>query len=80
MIYLFGVGDSVSVIYKEKFLSPEEKERASLVVEELPEEPEEKENHTICLFLNPETKELSYVYKEIIEPPERKRPRVVETE
>ena len=69
MIYLFGTGEQVSVVYQGHTLTDENKARATLVVEELPEK-EEREGYYARLYIDPKTKELSYVYKEIVEEPE----------
>ena len=41
MIYLFGIEDQVSVIMNERFLTEEQRAKATLVLETLPE-PEER--------------------------------------
>ena len=44
MIYLFGIEDQVSVIMHERFLTEEQRAKATLVLETLPE-PEEREGY-----------------------------------
>ena len=66
MIYLFGIGDQVSVIMHESFLTKEQQEKATLVLETLPE-PEERDGYYAVRYIDPVTKEFSYIYREIIE-------------
>lgn len=66
MIYLFGIGDKVSVIMHEKYLTKEQREKATLVLEKLPE-PEERDGFYAVRYINPITKEFSYIYREIVE-------------
>ena len=63
MIYLFGTGEQVSIVYQGNTLTEENKAKATLVVEELPDE-EEREGYYAVLYIDPESKELSYIYKE----------------
>lgn len=64
MIYLFGVGEQVSVIFDGRHLSPENKAKATLVVEALPE-PQQIAGKFAVRYINPETKKFSYIYKDI---------------
>jgi hypothetical protein len=66
MIYLFGTEDQVSVIMHERFLTEEEREKATLVLETLPE-PEERDGYYAVRYIDPVTKEFSYIYREIVE-------------
>lgn len=66
MIYLFGIGEQVSVIMHERFLTKEQREKATLVLETLPE-PEEREGYYAIRYIDPETKEFSYIYREVVE-------------
>ena len=66
MIYLFGIKDQVSVIMHERFLTEEQREKATLVLETLPE-PEERDGYYAVKYIDPETKEFSYIYREIVE-------------
>ena len=64
MIYLFGIKDQVSVITHERYLTEQERANATLVMEELPE-PEVREGYYAERFIDPDTKEFSYIYKEV---------------
>ena len=66
MIYLFGIEDQVSVIMHERFLTKKQREKATLVLEELPE-PEQREGYYAVRYIDPKTKEFSYIYREIVE-------------
>lgn len=66
MIYLFGIEDQVSVIMNERFLTKEEREKATLVLETLPE-PEQRDGYYAVRYIDPVTKEFSYIYREIVE-------------
>ncbi len=66
MIYLFGTEDQVSVIMNERFLTKEERAKATLVLETLPE-PEEREGYYAVRYIDKDTKEFSYIYREIVE-------------
>ena len=66
MIYLFGTEDQVSVIMHERFLTKEERAKATLVLETLPE-PEVKEGYYAVKYIDKDTKEFSYIYREIVE-------------
>lgn len=63
MVFLFGTGDQVSVIMHERFLTQEEQARATLVLEALPE-PEQRDGFYAVRYIDPETKQFSYVYRE----------------
>ena len=63
MIYLFGMGEEVSIIFDGKYLTEDEKSSATLVVEELPVK-DTPDGFYEVLFIDPETKELKYIYKE----------------
>lgn len=65
MIYLFGTEDQVSIIMHERFLTEEQRENATLVLETLPE-PEERDGYYAVKYIDPETKEFSYIYREIV--------------
>jgi predicted neuraminidase len=64
MIYLFGIGNMVSVVYDENTLSEKDKSKATLVLKELPQ-PEEKEGMYHLLNINPDTKEIFYTYYKV---------------
>ena len=66
MIYLFGIEDQVSVVMHERFLTEEQRAKATLVLEELPE-PEQRDGYYAVRYIDPETKEFSYIYREIEE-------------
>jgi len=66
MIYLFGTEDQVSVIMNERFLTKEQREKSTLVLETLPE-PEERDGYYAVRYIDPVTKEFSYIYREIVE-------------
>ena len=66
MIYLFGIEDQVSVIMHERFLTKEQREKATLVLETLPE-PEQRDGYYAVRYIDPVTKEFSYIYREIVE-------------
>lgn len=66
MIYLFGMEYQVSVIMHERFLTKEQREKATLVLETLPE-PEEQEGYYAVRYIDPVTKGFSYIYREIVE-------------
>ena len=66
MIYLFGTEDQVSVIMHERFLTKEQREKATLVLETLPE-PEQRDGFYAVRYIDPVTKEFSYIYREIVE-------------
>ena len=63
MVFLFGIGEQVSVITHERFLTHDQQAKATMVLNELPV-PESKEGFYHVLYINPVTKQLSYVYKE----------------
>ena len=63
MIYLFGIGEQVSVIMNERYLTEAERKNATLVVEELPVK-DTPDGFYEVLYIDPETKELKYIYKE----------------
>ena len=66
MIYVFGTEDQVSIIMHERFLTKEQREKATLVLETLPE-PEERDGYYAVKYIDPVTKEFSYIYREIEE-------------
>ena len=66
MIYLFGTEDQVSVIMNERFLTKEQQAKATLVLETLPE-PEERDGCYAVRYIDPVTKEFSYIYRAIVE-------------
>ncbi len=66
MIYLFGTEDQVSVIMNERFLTEEQRAKATLVLETLPE-PEERDGYYAVKYIDKDTKEFSYIYREIVE-------------
>ncbi len=66
MIYLFGTEDQVSVIMHERYLTKEQREKATLVLETLPE-PEVRDGYYAVRYIDPVTKEFSYIYREIVE-------------
>ena len=66
MIYLFGIEDQVSVIMHERFLTDEQREKATLVLKTLPE-PEDREGYYAVRYIDKVTKEFSYIYREIVE-------------
>ena len=64
MIYLFGIKDQVSVIMHERFLTKEQQAKATLVLETLPE-PEERDGYCAVRYIDKDTNEFSYIYREI---------------
>lgn len=62
MIYLFGLEEKVSIIYDGSSLTEEEKQKATLVLDVLPK-PEYREGFFPTYCIEPETKELYFVYK-----------------
>ena len=66
MIYLFGTEDQVSVIMHERFLTKEQRAKATLVLETLPE-PEERDGYYAVRYIDKDTNEFSYIYREIVE-------------
>ena len=66
MIYLFGTEDQVSIIMHERFLTKEQQAKATLVLETLPE-PEERDGYYAVRYIDKDTKEFSYIYREIEE-------------
>ena len=66
MIYLFGTEDQVSVIMHERFLTEEQRAKATLVLETLPE-PEKREGYYAVKYIDKDTNEFSYIYREIEE-------------
>ena len=66
MIYLFGIEDQVSVIMHERFLTKEQRAKATLILETLPE-PEQRDGFYAVKYIDPVTKEFSYIYREIVE-------------
>jgi hypothetical protein len=67
MIYLFGKGKSVSIIYDETTLSQEAKQ-SGISVEQLPPQ-EDKEGYNAILCLDQDNKPY-WEYQEIIEQPD----------
>lgn len=63
MIYLFGIGEQVSVIMHERYLTEQERANATLIVEALPEN-NVPVGYYAVLFIDPTTKELKYIYKQ----------------
>lgn len=66
MYYLFGTGEHVFVRVENDEDWPIEKEKATLVLEELPTPLEDKEGKDRILFIDPETLEASFIYQDII--------------
>lgn len=66
MYYFYGTGDFVQIVADDGTLSDFEKEKATLFLEELPVPPEHIEGKDRVLFIDPETKEIGYIYKDII--------------
>lgn len=66
MIYLFGIEDQVSVIMHERFLTKEQRAKATLVLETLPE-PEVRDGYYAVRYIDKDTKEFSYIYRKIEE-------------
>lgn len=64
MIYIYGKGDQLSVVYQPEYLSEEAKARVSLIVEELPKK-DVPENHYAVLNLDDDNK-LFWAYIKII--------------
>lgn len=63
MIYLYGTGENISVVFSENTLTSQEKSEATLIVEALPEK-NIPEGFYDVLFIDPTSKELKYIYKE----------------
>lgn len=61
MIYLFGIGNQVSSIIDGSSLTEEQKNKATLILEQLPE-PQLLEDHFSILYIDEITKEFSYKY------------------
>lgn len=64
MYYLFGEKDVVQIILGEE-LSEYEKEKAVLVLDKIPTGIEYKEGKDRVLFLDPETLEVSWFYRDL---------------
>lgn len=65
MYYLFGIGENVFVRVEGDEDWPLEKEKATLVLEEFPESLEDVEGKNRILFIDPETLEAKFIYKDI---------------
>ena len=64
MIFLFGTGEQVSVVYNEKYLTPAEQAEATLVMESLPEAPQVEAGKMAVMHIDPITKQFSYLIKD----------------
>lgn len=64
MIYFFGTGESPKIVFGGKGLSEEEKATAVLVLENLPAT-ETPVGKRAKLYVDPITKEFSYIYEDI---------------
>jgi hypothetical protein len=62
MIYFFGTGKDVKVVFGGRNLTEEEKAEATLVLENLPPT-ETPEGKRAKFYIDPETKEFSYIYE-----------------
>lgn len=62
MIYIFGQGRHVSIVYDETTISHEEKSRASLVLKNIPD-PEIREGFRHIPYVDIEKKEFYYLYE-----------------
>jgi hypothetical protein len=62
MIYFFGTGENPKVVFGGNNLSEEEKAEASLVLESLPPTDTPK-GHQARFYIDPESKEFSYIYE-----------------
>ena len=62
--YLFGSGKNVSFINNLDNIPEKYHSEVVKIVNELPEEIEEKEGFSTELYLDPDTKELSWIYEE----------------
>jgi len=66
MIYLFGTGKSVSIVYNGKYLTEAQKALASVSTGRMPKH-EIREGFIARPMVDPETKEIQYYYEEIVE-------------
>ena len=64
MIYFFGTGTSPKVVFGGKGLTDQEKAQAVLVLESLPAT-ETPDGKRAKFYVDPETKEFSYIYEDI---------------
>ena len=64
MIFLFGTGEQVSIVYNEKYLTPAEQAEATLVMESLPEAPQVEAGKMAVMHIDPITKQFSYLIKD----------------
>jgi hypothetical protein len=62
MIYFFGTGTNPKVVFGGRNLTEEEKAEATLVLENLPPT-ETPEGKNAKFYIDPETKEFSYIYE-----------------
>lgn len=66
MIYFFGTGSSPKVVFGGKGLTEQQKTEAVLVLENLPPT-ETPYGKRAKFYVDPETKQFSYIYEDIIE-------------
>ena len=64
MYYLFGKEDLVYIKVDDENLTEKEKSEATIILEELPTPPEYIEGKDRILFIDPETLEVSYIYRD----------------
>lgn len=66
MYYFYGIGDLVYIKKDDGTMPDSEKEKATLFLEELPIPPEHIKGKDRVLYIDPETKEIGHIYKDII--------------
>jgi len=64
MIFLFGTGEQISIVYNEKYLTPAEQAEATVVMESLPEAPQVEAGKMAVMHIDPVTKQFSYLIKD----------------
>lgn len=64
MIFLFGTGEQISIVYNEKYLTEAEQAEATLVMEALPKAPQVEAGKMAVMYIDPVTKQFSYLIKD----------------
>ena len=64
MIFLFGTGEQISIVYNEKHLTEAEQAEATLVMESLPKAPQVEAGKMVVMHIDPVTKQFSYLIKD----------------
>lgn len=64
MIFLFGTGEQISIVYHEKYLTEAEQAEATVVMEYLPEAPQVEVGKIAVMHIDPVTKQFSYLIKD----------------